>query len=74
MLEKIHVELTDEHMDAHGSAGGSYAFCTISVMMLRCNVSKVIHFRSEWSKILKNLGIQNPPKSQFFVRARALQY
>lgn len=29
MLEKICVQLTDEHMKAHGGAGGSYEFCSI---------------------------------------------
>ena len=39
-LEQMHVELTDEHMDAHGGAGGSYEFCTKSGMTLRYDVSK----------------------------------
>ena len=37
-LEQMHVELTDEHMDAHGSDGGRYEFCTKSGMMLRYDV------------------------------------
>ena len=37
-LEQMHVELTDEHMDAHGSAGGSYEFFTKSSMKLRYDV------------------------------------
>ena len=34
----MHVELTDEHMDAHGGAGGSYKFYTNSGMTLRYDV------------------------------------
>ena len=37
-LEKMHVELTDEHMEAHGGAGGSYEFCTKCDMTLRYDV------------------------------------
>ena len=37
-LEQMNVELTDEHMEAHGGAGSSYLFCTKSSMMLRHDV------------------------------------
>ena len=33
-LEQMHVELTDEHMDAHGGTGSSYEFCTKHGMKL----------------------------------------
>ena len=38
MVEQIHVELTDEHMDEHDGAGGSYEFGTKSGMTLRHDV------------------------------------
>ena len=34
------VELTDEYIDAHDGAGGSYEFCTKTGMTLRYDVSK----------------------------------
>ena len=37
---RMHVELTDKHMDAHGGTGGSYEFSTMSGMALRYDVSK----------------------------------
>ena len=40
MLERMHVESTDEHMDKHFGAGGSYEFCTKYGMTLRYDVSK----------------------------------
>ena len=40
MLEQMQVELTDEHIHAHGRAGGSYEFCTKHDMTLRYEVSK----------------------------------
>ena len=37
-LEQTHVELTDERMEVHGVAGGSYEFFTKSDMTLCCDV------------------------------------
>ena len=39
-LKKMHVELKDEHKDAHGGAGGRYEFCTMYGMTLCYDVSK----------------------------------
>ena len=50
MLEQMHVELTCEHMEAHGSAGGSYEFWTKSGMTLRHDVWKGINFRANGQK------------------------
>ena len=38
-LEQMHVELTDEHMEAHGGTGGRYECCTKHVISLRYDVS-----------------------------------
>ena len=73
-LEQMHVELTDEQMDTHGDAGVSYEFCMKSGMKLRYDVSKSDQLTSSTIKNIKIKSImQNPPKSHFFVRARAMR-
>ena len=42
-LEQISVEVTDEHIEAHGLAGGSYNCCTKYSMTLRYDVQKAIN-------------------------------
>ena len=54
MLEQTHVELTDEHMDAHGGTGGSCEFFAKFGFTLRCDVQRAMHCRAQRSKTLKN--------------------
>ena len=69
------VELTDEHMDAHGGAGGSYDFFTKCGMTLRYDVSKSDPLPNRTIQNIKiKSNMQNPQKSQFSVWARALKY
>ena len=44
-IEKMHVELADEYMDAHCGVGGSYALFKKHDVTLRHKVLKVIHCR-----------------------------
>ena len=39
----MHFELTDDQMDVHGGAGGSYLFCTKPVMTLIYDVQQGIY-------------------------------
>ena len=50
-LEQMCVDLTEEQMEAHGSAGGSCEFCTKFGVTLLHDVQKAIHSRTEQSKI-----------------------
>ena len=53
-LDQMHVELTDEHIDAHGGAGSNYEICTKSDMTLRHDVSKSDSLLRETVKNIKN--------------------
>ena len=55
MLVQMHVELTDEYMHAHGSAGRRYEFCTKSGMTLRHDVSKKYQFPGLMVKNMKKI-------------------
>ena len=44
-LEQIYIELTDFHMEAHGTTCGSYLVCEKSRMTLRYDAQKAINHR-----------------------------
>ena len=63
----MHIELTDEHMEEHGGASGSYEFCTKYGMTLRCDVSKSDQFpRMTVKNIKKNLRHAKSSKITIF--------
>ena len=55
-LGQMNVELTDEHMEEQGGAGGSYYFCTKSSMTLRYDVSKSDPLPHETVKYAKKIA------------------
>ena len=59
MLEQTHVELTDEHMDAHGGTGGSCEFFAKFGFTLRCDVQRAMHCRAQRSKTLKKRHVKS---------------